>query len=356
MKILIEYAPGASYYVRSGWRRALKACGHKVYMWLPEKMNINDLVYELGEFDLFLGNTYTINRAMDKWIRSNPNMKVVLFGSNWGELTDSMDSQKYPIVKVTEEEKQILGKLYNDIKKPDLVHIHITDSYLEYCMGGWRSLGIPITGILNAADTFIYHGVQPDPAYLSDVSIVSGYWPYKAINLDKYIVKLCNEKFFTLNIKVFGYGWNVPQYIGGLDEGKDAIAMASAKISPTISEPHSVDFGYDVTERTFKTPVTGSLCISDEVDLSEIFPKGVVPTFNTYKQFQELICWYIVNENDRKLLVEQQQAIILANHTYFDRMAKVFSCLDLHKEENELLMKKTEILGLTSQKCGVIIR
>lgn len=344
MKILIEFSQGASFFVRNSWRRVLEACGHKVYMWAREGKNINDLEAEFGKFDVFLGNTYTIDRSMDKWIRRNPNMKVALFGSNWGELTDKMDSKKYPIVKVTKEEKLILGALYKDIKKPDLIHIHVTPKYLEATMGGWRELGIPIEGILNAGDTFVYKLYKPQEKYKSQVSFVGSRWEYKARTLDKYLGRLCDEEWNRLNIKIFGGGgWDKPQYLGALGEGEDALALASSAICPNVSEQHSPDFGYDIIERCFKVPLCGGLLISDNVaSLSEVYINNECPVYNNYNEFKDLIYFYLKNESERTILLNKQRKVILANHTYHHRMSSILKFIGLQKEADKCLSEHQE--------------
>lgn len=346
MKILIQFASGASYWIRNSWRRVFESCGHQVFMWNKEQLPINDVIVQTGPIDIFLGNTYDVDRSVDKFIRSNPQMKVALFGSNWGNLTDPIDNKKYPIVKVTEEEKRILGKLYQDIQKPDLIHIHVTDKYLEPCMGGWTSLGIPICGILNGADTFVYKKSKIVEKYICDVGYVGSRWNYKARTLDKYLGKLCDDEWQKINIKIFGQGgWNKPQYLGSIDDGQDSYVFASAKICPNISEQHSVDFGYDIIERCFKVPASGGFLISDNVvALSDIYTNNECPIFHDYEEFISLINYYMKNESNKLELQKKQEKIILESHTYFHRMSKLLNQLKLITDSNKCLATYKSII------------
>lgn len=345
---IIEFTNSAPFHIRTGWSQVLRSSGWKVIEWWPEKMSTFDVFNGL-EVDLFIGTTYNLTRPLDKIIRSRPNMKVALFASAWGDLTDEIDSTVYPIVKVSKEEKGILGKLYNDVQKPDLVFIHITESHLIGSLGKWATdLGIPIMGLLNAADLFTYYGVSGEEKYKADVSFVGGYWPYKALTLDKYIGRLCDEELFNLDIKIYGAGWNKPQYLGSLDMGEDAKVFCSSKICPNVSEAHSEKFGFDLVERVFKIPCAKGFLISDYVDeLEEIYPNQICPTFKNYDEFLDLIFFYSKDENNqsKQELIEKQHFQIIKNHTYHHRMSKLMTYLNLPQESENIMSNYLKIIS-----------
>lgn len=342
-KVLIETAPSAPKFVREAWAKVFSSIGWTVYLWYPDAEPINDVEVKFPKPDLFICNTYSVDNAIIKYIRRNEGAKIAMFGSNWGPLTDDIDRAKYPITIAREDEKKNVAAIADRV---GLIFIHSSDEFIETCMGYWRKLGINVAGIMNAADLYLYQHSKDkvQEKYIADVSLVSGYWPYKAINLNQYIVRLCNQEWRNLNIKIYGNGWNLPQYLGRIDDGEDAKVFASTTISPTISEPHSVDFknGYDITERTFKTPIAGSFTISDDVGLKTIFGNGIIPEYSNYGEFKDLIFYYLKNETERNELLKKQQEAILEKHTYFDRISKMLGLLNI---SNNCITNKNVLFG-----------
>lgn len=353
LKVIIEKSQGASTFVRGGWQRVLEACGHQCFEYWPEQHAVFD-VFNRAEsdgkpVDLFLGTTYNCNNAVEKIIRLRPNMKVGMFCSTFGPILHEIDLKEYPIHTVSEEEKDRLSKLKRETDKPNIVYVHTTDRCLEKMCSWWGSIGIKYMGLLNGADVFTYLGAKPEDRYKCDVSFVGGRWAYKAKTLDKYIGRLSNDRLVnegTISLRVYGGGWEIPQYLGGLNFGEDAKVFASSLICPNISEGHSyiVD---DIIERVFKVPCAGGFLISDQVNLEEIGLKDCTPQFSTYEQFIHLIEKYTKEEylKERDEISANQQSTVLSLHTYHDRMAKLFNKLGFTKEAEEILDNKKQILN-----------
>src|SRR5262245_32511826 len=110
MKVLCLHTPCGPHYVRSGWGKVFAAVGHDFRFWSMEGKSAFDAFAEY-EPDLFIGTTYDLDRATIKCIMARPQMRVILFASANGELTDSLDRQKYPLVIATEEEKEVIRAL-----------------------------------------------------------------------------------------------------------------------------------------------------------------------------------------------------------------------------------------------------
>lgn len=346
--VVIEMQESAPFYVRRGWANVLESIGMNVVEWWFEKEAAFDLFNRAPDCSLFIGTTYNFNRALDKIIRSRPFMKVALYASAWGQLVDNLD---YPIVKVGSEEKQVLGKLYKDMKKPDCVFLHITEQQLEGSLGGWKyGLGIPVLGLLLGADLFSYYGAKPEDKYKCDIGFVGSRWPYKAKTLDKYLTKYCNEQWKRKNVKVFGGGgWDLPQYLGQLAYGEDSKVFASATICPNISEEHSYAI-QDLIERIFKVPCSDGFLICDNVDLTETGLKGIVPQFSNYEDFVTLTDYFLRPENntERLGLISKQKSCIVYQHSYHERMYKLLKTLNFHVEAEAVLTRKKEQFGLSS--------
>ena len=185
MKILISSdGPHAHYYIRLGWGRAFEAAGHKVYIWDIASKPAFDAFDEF-EPDLFMGQTYNLNDAVYKCIKNRPHLKVVMRGSDWGDMEKEIDKDKFPILTANEEEKRLLEKLKKETGKPDFVHNHYHQNWIEKTHNKWRDIGIEPVSLLHGADVFDFANGQVVDHLKSDVSFIGGYWPYKAKCLDK---------------------------------------------------------------------------------------------------------------------------------------------------------------------------
>ncbi len=214
-------------------------------------------------------------------------------------------------------------------------------------MSGWNSIGIMPVGILNAADVFDYSAGVFDASLACDVGFVGGYWPYKARNLNQYILPLCQPDS-GLKVKIFGNqaGWPVCQYLGNIDTKDVKNLFVSATVCPNVSEPHSTDLGWDCIERPFKVLAAGGFCISDHVDeMGEIFTDHELIMADTPKQFGKLIKHFIKSPDDRLPFIKAGQAKVLAQHTYFDRVAVMMDNLGMKEEAAKALEAKKRFLG-----------
>lgn len=346
MKILVYKSSGGSMSVRSGWIRCFEACGHQCIFWNPQEMPTHDLFYYHPDIDLAILTTYDLDRSLFKCIKSHPSMKVIMFCSAWGELTDSLNREEFPIVYVTDEEKKNIELLRKETGKPDYVFIHITKRFKDATIGGWeKNLGIKTVGILNAADTFMYLGGKYRQEYACDIGMVSGYWPYKARNIDPIFGPLAvfPPKY---RVKVFGYGWkDYMYYHGSLCQADEKDLYASAKICPNISEPHSTQVYCDLTERVMKIACAGGFCIQDKVvHLEDIFDSQQIPRFKNYNNFIELVDFYLNNESERHKVKIAAFDRVIQKHTYFDRIELMLEELELTEESKKVALKKKEIL------------
>jgi hypothetical protein len=315
----------------------LAACGHDFRFWLPDQKCALDAFHEF-EPDVFLGTTYDLDRAQFKAIAARPHLKVALFASAWGELVRDLDPQKYPLVRTTDPERQTINRLKNETGRPDLVFVHVTEKYLEGTLGGWRELGVPIAGVLNAADVFEYGGGHYREQLACDVGFVGGYWGYKAKNLDQYLLPLCHPES-GLNVKIFGNNpWPVHNYLGRLDDGLVKDLFVSASVCPNVSEPHSTDLGWDVVERPFKVLAAGGFCVSDHVDeLRQVFSAAELPAATSPGQFQELVRSFVSDPASRYSYREAGRQKVFAEHTYFHRVHQILNLLGLASQAQAVL-------------------
>ena len=142
------------------------------------------------------------------------------------------------------------------------------------------------------------------------------------------------------HIKIFGGSdWPVVQYLGRIASENVGALFASATISPNISEPHSQDFGYDIIERPFKILMCGGFCISDYVEsmANDVFTKEEIIFAKNPKEFKTLIDYYIKNPDKRNRHIEAGYNLVVQNHTYFHRVAKVLSELGMDSEADKCM-------------------
>lgn len=344
MNIVIEDTPGAHHWQHLGWAKAFTYCGHNVLLWNPQEKPALDLFNEI-KVDIFLGQSYNLNRALIKALAKNPNCRVALKAGDWGELNKVWDSKKYPVLLASEEEKDLVSQVMTN-NGINFLHIHYHPDYIQDTHGYWTGeFGVPVCSSMNAADVFEYTNGQFLPEIASDVAFVGGRWGYKSITLDAYLLKLCNPNL-DLNIKIFGNtGWNVPQYCGSIPDELVKHVFASATICPSISELHSQDFGYDLIERPFKLLSNKSFCICDNVaGFKKLFPDGMVYA-DSPTDFIEKVFYYIKNPDKRLSFIENGYKAVIKSHTYFDRISEMFNNFSLPEEAKQVILIKNQICG-----------
>jgi hypothetical protein len=341
MKVLIANdGKHAHYYIRKAIGSVLAFMGHDVRLWEIGQKPTFDAFDEM-EPDLFIGQSYNLTPAIHKCIAERPNMRVIMKGSDWGPNSDVIDRERFPVLIANEQEIDRIKKLKEETGKPDFLYVHYMDKRLDQTHGHWREAGIQVESLMNAADIFEFTNGVSRPEYECDIGFLGGCWGYKNITLSKYINPLC-ELDNGLNVKIFGNGWGVPQHCGYLAEGEEKHFLASAKVCPNVSEPHSQEFGYDVIERPFKLLSNKRFVVTDFVeDLYELFPDGMIHC-ETPAEFEKVIRDYLGRPNDRKNAVETGYEAVMGGHTYFHRVAAILLNLGLEEESVNCMLKFAE--------------
>lgn len=353
MKIVCQYSACGPSFVRDGWRKIFQVMGHEFYWWLPEAKSAFDIFDEIQP-DIFIGTTFDFDRALYKCIVNRPNTKVALYCSAWGDLIKGIDTKKYPLIVINDKEKKLLENLKKETGRPDFVFLHYPESWVDRTLGGWRTIGIEPVSMLNASDTFDYTFGEFKPELAADISFVGGYWEYKARNLDQYIVPLCdffqkkviNKKTNKLRIRIYGnQPWNTPQYLGFVDNYLVKHIFASSIICPSISEPHSTDFGFDIIERPFKVLTSGGFCISDYVEgIRELFSEKELIMVKSPEEFWTTCQYYLDNPQETFEFINNGQKAVLLQHTYWHRVADMFTHFGMQEESMRTVAQYAEYL------------
>jgi len=290
---------GAFKYILDGLGNSFRAAGH-------EFRNVQKVT---NDFDLYLGCSgwrQDIPRKSDR--RGKVGIHVNPYGPR---KVGSVDGG--PVID--EPKKAIEWTLQ---QKPDFVYCYCSDTFIPEYYGYYTSRhGIPVVSMSTAADITVYKPQPKNPEFACDIGWVGGYWPYKAHMLDPYLVPLLKLH----KCKIYGWGgWQ--KFIGrnfSIDDNKVASLFSTAKICPSISEPHTRVFPVDVPERVFKVPAAGGFTIhTPSPAVSDLFG-DVIPMAKNPTEWYKLIRHYLANNDEREYMAGRQRSLILRKHTYFDR-------------------------------------
>lgn len=347
MKILCIYRSCGPATVAKGWQNVFESCGHQFRYWHRDRGEAAFDVFNSFKPDLFIGTTWDADEALLKLCRRYAAMKVVLYAATWGPLSDEVPAE-YPIVRITDREKVLLERMKRETGRPDLVWLHLTPSYVDPMLGGYRSIGILPAGITNAADLFTYSSGVVKDEYQCDVAWCGGAWGYKMKLLGPYLFPLLHPDHpAKLRAKCWGnQTWAAHNYLGLLDEGEAKHVFRSALVAPSIGEPHSLIFS-DIVERHYKVPCAGGLVVGGpEVGLEEEFGPGVIPRGNTPQAYQDLIVHYSrCDESERRQVASLQQDAVFCSNTYHDRVQRLFTLLNLPAESERARESKRNVLS-----------
>lgn len=344
MKVLWQQGHGAMNFIYRGFLNAFAACGHSVMFWDAEKKPALDVFSEF-EPDIFIGATYQVDRSILKAVKARPSLHVALRASNYGPLNDEIDLEKYPVLVATSKEKKMVEQL-----KPKFVFSHYPERYIDETLGGWRNVGTEPISMPSAYDNFLYDGGQFDLDLACDIGYTGGYWPYKARNLNRYILPLCYPAG-KYNIKIFGNGWGgLGQYLGTIQEHKIRDLFKSAKIVPAVHESHSNIWGFDVVERVYKSAgVGGGLTISDYVEgIEDLYTPDQVVMADSPEEYEEEIQYYLENEEKRLEIVKNAREQTIDNHLYLHRISDMFWEFGLLDEAEQAGRRIEEIYKRTA--------
>lgn len=355
MKVLCSPAHGALRYIMRGWQEVFEALDFEWHWWHPQQPAFD--AFDEFEPDIVFLTNETCHRATMKCLKERPDTKVAIKVGNSGSLdkelgqyheTLDIPKNQYPVHIASEEEKRWIEDLDEAIGKPDFVYSLYHPNRHSDTMSGWEDVvgERRVRGLMPAACLFHDKMIKPNRDLSSDICFAGGYWPYKAVNLDKYILPLCHP-VGKYNIKIFGASdWPVPQWLGRANDRTTNAALCSALICPNVSEPHANEFGFEVNERVFKLAAMGAFCISDYIKSLEedIFPNRDMILANGPDHMHDMIDLYLANPQLCATHQESAYATVMKHHTYYNRVADVLHGLGLHDEAKLCLDKKEEHL------------
>ncbi len=335
----------AWYYIRTGFLKAMAACGHDCILWDIKKKPAFDAFDEL-EPELFIGQSYNLDRGTINSILERPNLKVVLKGADWSKYSDEIDVNKYPILRASEKDIKLVEKL-NQEHPIEFLFGHYHSNRVGNTHTYWNTkLGLRLQSLTLGTDISDYIKGEVRDELKSDICLVSGYWPYKGQVIDKWFFPLCDLSL-NLNIKIFGNRpFPVPQYCGYLDTPLVKHALKSSKLCVNLGEPHyTLDYCGDLNERTFKLASLKCPIVQDysATIAEDFFPDGEIELAKTPAEFKEK-CLAVINGD---LVIDTQKAYdrVMKEHTYFHRVSQLFEYLGMKEESDRVLQVYQNIRG-----------
>lgn len=301
---------GAFYYITKGWEDAFKALGHDFRRWKGSDQELKNY-----EPHIYLG--------CSGWRQSYPTWARVAFGTKIGIHVNPWGST---VLKALPREPNI-NETPEAVKwarnqKPDFVYCYGGEHDIPHMWNYWPSkAGIPAIAMPTGGNAVAYKLVDPEAFFGCDVGFIGGYWPYKAMNIDKYLLPVIKK----MNSKVFGWGgWRHigKKYRGVIKNEYDVNKLfISAKVCPSIVEPHTTRYGIDIPERMWKVPLGHGFTICDPVkNLDKYVDYNTFITARNPREYMEQILYYVKNDNARNILKKKQRLAVLKDHTYFSRI------------------------------------
>lgn len=296
---------GAFLYITRGWEDAFKTLGHNFERW-------DGSIEQLNRFQphLYLGCSGW-RQSLPKWAPEEFGTRIGIHVNPWG---DKKIKQLSNEPDINESEGAIKWVKKQD---PDFLFCYALADDVAQLWNKWENHVAGVLPMPNAGNAVAYYPVPPDAAFKCDVGFIGGRWPYKAMNIDKYLIPVINK----VDAQVYGWGgWQTPKYKGQIKDGNVNKLFSSAKICPSIVEPHTSRTGIDIPERMFKVPLGGGFTICDPCKgLERYVPKKIFPMASNPQEYEDLIRYYLVNDSERERLKKEQRRFILNNHTYFNR-------------------------------------
>jgi hypothetical protein len=330
MKVLVLAGEGAIQQVRIGYANALGHIGFQCLVWHPNSGKpIFDVFYEF-EPDIVFCGTWELTRPLVKNLLQRPDIKLILWGSNWGSFDKEIDKEDTVLMAKPDEIKAV----ESITKKLSVKQIfsYYSHSWTGATHGYWRNVGLEPYGLPLAADLITYGVSQPREELKCDVSYIGGYWPYKAINLNKYLIPLCYpaEK---LNVKIFGWGnWPVAQHLGMIDTTLLPNLFTSSTVNINIFEPLAQKYGFDVNERCYKVIACGGFCISEYCDSAfrQIFNNNEVIFATSPQDLMNQVKYFVAHPEKRLPYIQNGVRTSKQKHNYFHRLHDLLTIIGMN--------------------------
>lgn len=331
MKILSCNPKGSAFhYILKGIEDAFVALGHQFIRW-----DGRTEVLKNYQPDLYLGCSGW-RQDLPKWCRDMYGTKIAIHANPYGTV-------KLIPLKGEPNINEPQGAIDWVLKQnPDAVYCYANDLDISRMWNFWEERhGLLVIPMPTAGNSIIHQPVVKDPKFKCQIGFIGGYWPYKAMNIKKYVTPVINA--FTAQVYGWG-GWSHSKYKGTIKDQDVNKLFSSALICPSVVEPHTTRYGIDVPERMWKVPLGGGMTILDPFSGVENYvDTDVFPIAQDPQDYFRLIKYYLVKHEERASLALAQRQYVLENHTYFHRISRMLNDLGFIDEAEACDGKISEI-------------
>lgn len=330
--------------IYNGYKNAFEDLGHT---FIP--FTANDSQKELFEKivpDIFITSLNAYNlKYLDLSLlkkQKKKGLKIFIYTPFWTSPLSKMRINEAPSLSENKEYVQLIQSgTYGDVYfNPCEAEDPRMEGFEK--ITGYKHHTIPLAG-----DKTLHHP-EYSKNFLADISYIGTYLPEKRDFFKKIIFPL-QKKY---NIKLYGQDWtlkdralgftqkvgqyyNIPQ-IRSLQKPKlrlddERKIYSSSTISINVHEQYQREFGGDCNERTFKIPLCGGFEITDNVAcIKKYFKEGeeIIIAKNNDDYVQKLE-YYLKNPEKRLEIMEAGRKRVLAEHTYHERIKKIFTLFEL---------------------------
>lgn len=333
MKILIGVdGPHAMHNQRMGFARAFQSLGHDVAILNELEQSQIEIITRFKP-ELAILNSYNLNndgvRAL-KEVNSKAFLRVFDDGPQREEvLKRSVQTGiDYKIEFATTKHIRTVESIANNGNLLGMFN-HYHEKDLDQTLGYWKNIG-PVFSSMLAADTFLYGGAETMREFNSDCCFIGSYHPYKAINLNPFIVNMNNlikDDGTKIKCKIFStWAWPSEYYCGVISQDYNKVALKSSKVGLNVSEPHSTEFGTDVIERIFYNLWMGNFLVSDKVDRAvQMFGDSAI-WCSKPDEFHESILHFLRYPDEAEHYKERAKKSA-ESHTYINRVKDILNII-----------------------------
>jgi len=308
---------GAFFEIAKGWCNALRIMGHKPLLWDGDQNT-----WDRNPPDIYIGcsgwrQQLPRGHKAKVAIHVNPYCDEVMQVPGGPVINESADAIKWTLAQ-----------------NPIFVFGYgLQDDMVQWWYRWKRDHDIDIVGMPNAADTTLYAPGPTVPNLVCDVGWVGGYWGYKAINMDKYLLPVARK------YKTIWLGWSGPKDLwkGKASQGQVQSLFNSAKICPCVVEPHTTKYGIDIPERIFKVAASGALAVSDPVHgIDRFFSSDALPLATDPDNYMDLCDTYIkMSPEERQAQAIKLRSEVIRKHTYLSRIQTMFEAFGYYNEADK---------------------
>jgi hypothetical protein len=313
---------GAFFEIATGWKNAFKAGGHQAALW-----DGTERTWKKYRPDIYIACSSWESKRSLVALRRLHNTKLVVHVDPYSK--EKIQVPGGPPIGARQEHIKWTVR-----QEPDFVFGYGLQEDMERYWIHWRQKhGLKIVGMPNAADSTIYKPRPADPNLACEIGWVGGYWKYKALNMDKYLIPVVRT------LDTVWFGWSGPKGIWNGKASQEQVIRLfnSAKVCPCIVEPHTTRYGIDVPERMFKVSACGALAVLDPfIGVERYFSKDSIVMARSPQEYLDLCKKYVaMKKEERRAQAKKMQKAVLLKHTYLNRVQTFLNQLGFSDEANK---------------------